>query len=129
VIRRVTLGKGEVIRPPVPEINRNGDHVYRVYIGRGDDIAQPPSPLKNTFRIEDFGGRKPVLVEYERYLRGIIQESRGPVYSALARIGAMDLLGEVCLCCACGNKPDGYEGHYCHGDVIKQIIEELNLFD
>ncbi len=86
-----------------------GNNVY-IYIGR-------PSILGNPFKIGPDGTRLDVVEKYKDWLLTHIK-MRDRIYNKLKEISEMTKAGKhVYLGCWCAPLP-------CHGDVIKEIIEQ-----
>jgi len=82
-----------------------------IYIGRG-------SPLGNPFVIGKHGTRKEVIEAYRGYLKENIDNDTPSIINALNDLAEAASTDEgVNLICFC--KPVS-----CHGDVIKEFIEE-----
>lgn len=83
------------------------------YIGRG-------SPLGNPFKLVGAGGtytRDDSVATYEQWLRKRIAERDSAVCTELNRLFKLARQGSLKLRCFCAPKR-------CHGDVIKQVLEE-----
>lgn len=81
---------------------------YSIYIGR-------PSPLGNPFRIGPDGDRARVVELYRQWIEIKIEDNDPCVVDELRRIKEA---GDVNLVCWCSPLP-------CHGDVIKEIVENM----
>jgi len=82
------------------------------YIGR-------PSPLGNPFQLEKEEDRLSVISRYREWILGQIMAKDEQVLSELSRLRQIAIeKGELRLQCWCAPK-------HCHGDVIKEIIENL----
>lgn len=79
------------------------------YIGR-------PSVLGNPFPISL--GRTRCIRDYEFWIYEAIPANNKPIRAELARLAKIATLGDLNLICWCAPKA-------CHGDIIKQIIEEM----
>lgn len=84
-----------------------------VYIGR-------PSILGNPFAMVSEGHRSTVIRQYREWLR-VEYAKKGPVFDALHALAKRVREGEhLALQCWCAPRA-------CHGDVIKDAIEGINL--
>lgn len=80
------------------------------YIGRG-------SPLGNPWPIHGFDTREIVIARYRVYLRQQIDNGNQRVINELERLGNIAITtGSLNLQCFCSPQP-------CHGDVIKEVLE------
>lgn len=85
----------------------------QVFIGR-------PSILGNVFILENENGRKETLALYRHYLRQA-SKTEWPIRDELLRILEIAKTGmKIELQCFCKPKD-------CHGDIIKEILEEMLL--
>lgn len=82
------------------------------YIGRG-------SPLGNPFPINNATGdtRQVVINKYAAWLKEKIASCEPTVINEMNRLAGLAMQGDLKLQCFC--KPQA-----CHGDVIKEIIDE-----
>ena len=90
-----------------------GRSAIQIFIGR-------PSVLGNVFILENENRRKEVLALYRHFLR---QASKvdGPIRNELLKILEIAKTGvKIELQCFCKPKD-------CHGDIIKEILEEMLL--
>lgn len=81
------------------------------------------SPLANPFPINAGRSREEACEMYEDYLMEMLNRGDKVIHEALNQI--MTLLAEgknVHLTCFCKGK--GYENRQCHGDFIKEVIED-----
>lgn len=85
------------------------------YIGRG-------SPLGNPYPIDvKIGATREVVIDrYRSWIKSMIDASDLKVCNELNRLAELAQQGELKLQCFCAPLP-------CHGDVIKQLIEEAFL--
>lgn len=85
------------------------------YIGRG-------SPLGNPYPIDNDKGmtRLVVIERYRQWIKAMIDSSDPKVCNELNRLAELARQGELKLQCFCAPQS-------CHGDVIKELIEEAFL--
>lgn len=84
---------------------------YGIYIGRG-------SPLGNPYIIGKHGTRDEVIDKYETYLKEKVENNDKKIITALEGIAELSQHYEgVNLICFC--KPQK-----CHGDIIKNLVQE-----
>lgn len=84
----------------------------KTYIGR-------PTVLGNPFVLKSENMRGEVIKKYDAWLRDKIQDSDSPEYKFMSMLVQRYKSGDtINLVCWCSPKP-------CHGDVIKQIVEEM----
>ena len=90
-----------------------------VYIGRGSILGNPYTSIKGKKTKAKFfcDSREESIKSFEKYIREKIENKDKVVCEELNRIWKLAKEGEVNLVCFC--KPKS-----CHGDVIKNIIEE-----
>lgn len=89
-----------------------------VYIGRGSALGNPFTHLDNQGKAEYKVESREIAVEsYRKYLEEKIKSKDKAVCNELNRIYKLAMNKEIYLVCYCAPKP-------CHGDVIKEIIEE-----
>lgn len=90
-----------------------------IFIGRGSPLGNPYTHISDRFTKASFvvSSREESIQMYESFLRKKIQEKDKPIVDELNRIYLLAKKGDVSLVCYC--KPKA-----CHGDIIKQIIEE-----
>jgi hypothetical protein len=89
-----------------------------VYIGRS---SKHPSPLGNPYPILAHRTRDEACDQYEDYIMEKLNKGDSAIRMELNRIGSMLLKGKnVNLTCYCAPKR-------CHGEFIKQIIDEQIL--
>ena len=82
------------------------------YIGR-------PDPLGNPFVIGEDGDRAEVIAKYKIWLRDQYYSLNIRVVTSIDRLVTVFLEGQdITLVCWCAPAP-------CHGDVIKEFVEEL----
>ena len=82
------------------------------YIGR-------PDVLGNPFEIGKHGTREEVIAKYEFWLRDKYYSLDDKVVTAIDRLVTVFLEGrDITLVCWCAPA-------WCHGDVIKEFVEEL----
>jgi hypothetical protein len=87
----------------------------KVYIGRS---SKHPSPLGNPYVINGYRDRDKACDMHEEYLTEVLNQGNSPIMDEMNRIGNLLLAGtNVDLQCYCAPKR-------CHGDYIKQIIDE-----
>lgn len=80
------------------------------YIGRG-------SPLGNPWPIQGLDTREIVIARYKVYLRQQIENGNQEVINELERLGNIAITtGSLNLQCFCSPQ-------LCHGDVIKEVLE------
>lgn len=92
---------------------------FDIYIGRGSSLGNPFTHLnkddtKAQFQCET---RDEAISNYDNYIRKKIFEKDELICKELNKIYLMSLRNDVNLVCYC--KPKS-----CHGDIIKNIIEE-----
>lgn len=82
------------------------------YIGR-------PEALGNPFKIGEDGTREVVIARYKTWLIGQYASDDIPIRTAIDRLVKLHLEGKsITLVCWCAPAK-------CHGDVIKEFVEEL----
>ncbi len=82
------------------------------YIGR-------PDPLGNPYVIGEHGDRDTVIARYKTWLIGQYASDNRSVRTAIDRLVQLELEGKsITLVCWCAPAK-------CHGDVIKEFVEEL----
>lgn len=82
------------------------------YIGR-------PEVLGNPFEIGKHGTREEVISQYRKWIREKYYDLDGRVKDAVERLVRLHMRGEsITLVCWCAPAP-------CHGDIIKEFVEEL----
>lgn len=86
--------------------------------GKGEYIGRP-SPLGNPFRVESEKQRGKVISQYREWLLGKVKSKDDTIVSELKRLRSLaETQGELNLACWCSPKQ-------CHGEVIKEVIENL----
>jgi hypothetical protein len=89
--------------------------------GKGEYIGRP-SPLGSPFQLECESDRPAVIAKYRAWLIEKIKEKDEPVLVELERLkGIAEATGELRLQCWCAPK-------MCHGDVIKEVLENFQSF-
>jgi hypothetical protein len=94
-------------------------HEKVVYIGRGSALGNPYTSIKGRDTMAKFvvDSRSESIDSFRKYLLECIEQKEEKICNLLNQIYLLAMEGEVCLSCYC--KPKS-----CHGDVIKEIIEE-----
>lgn len=89
------------------------------YIGRGSALGNPFTSIKTkeTKALVVCENREESISRFKEYLKEKIQNKDEKICFELNRIYKMAKKGDVNLICYCAPKA-------CHGDVIKEIIEE-----
>lgn len=87
------------------------------YIGRGSVLGNDWSHMPNTQAKFKVATRHEAIAEYRKWLRKEIDSGNQLVIAELERLAYMATESPVMLQCYC--KPAA-----CHGDVIKEFIEE-----
>lgn len=91
-----------------------------VYIGRGSVLGNPftgSKDIANTKAQFQVGSREEAIEAYRDYIRDKVRQGDAGVIAALNDIWRKAKKGKVHLVCFC--KPKA-----CHGDVIKEMVEE-----
>jgi hypothetical protein len=89
--------------------------------GKGEYIGRP-SPLGSPFKLENESDRHVVISQYRTWLLDKIKEKDESVMTELGRLKDIaESTGELRLQCWCAPK-------MCHGDVIKEVLENLQSF-
>jgi len=93
------------------------DQVF--YIGRGSSLGNPYTSIKGRETKAKYiaDSREESISKFREYLEDCIENKDKKVCDMLNRIYKAALHTDVCLACYC--KPKS-----CHGDVIKEIIDE-----
>ena len=86
---------------------------HREYIGR-------PSILGNPYRIGIDGNRAQVIEKFRARLDELLKDPNHPVTRRITELALIARSGDLFLICFCAPKS-------CHGDVIKQAVERMNL--
>ena len=90
-----------------------------VYIGRGSPLGNPYSHMDGTKAEVRVATREQAIEKYRTWFEHARMNSV-EVHGLLERMVAAHLAGiDINLVCYCAPKP-------CHGDVIKEYIEEYN---
>jgi len=89
------------------------------YIGRGSPLGNPYSSVKDKKTLAQFtcDSREESIEKYREYLVTSLLDDNIAIRNELNKIYRASMKGDVYLVCFCSPKP-------CHGDVIKNIIEE-----
>jgi hypothetical protein len=92
--------------------------VCDVYIGRGSPLGNPFTSIKDkqTKAKEVCDSREESVRKYRIWLMGEIEKKNPLITNELNRIWKLSKQGDVFLVCFCKPK-------LCHGDVIKEIVE------
>ena len=90
-----------------------------VYIGRGSVLGNPYTHVKNKSTKADYtvDTRQESIQCYDKWLRSKIAQGNNPVCDELNRLYQLSKNQNLFLVCFCAPKS-------CHGDTIKQVIEE-----
>lgn len=88
-----------------------------IYIGRGSDLGNNFSHLQGTKAAYVVGSRQQAIEAFKKDLLSKIEKGDIKVLMALERIVLAAQRGPVNLVCYC--KP-----YACHGDVIKDLVEQ-----
>jgi len=89
----------------------------RYFKGKGIYIGRP-SPLGNLFIVGRNGSLEEVMRKYGEYLPEAIKYDK-KIAAAFERIKKAAKEGDVNLICWCAPK-------WCHGNIIKRMVEEAN---
>lgn len=101
----------------VIHISESGQHSgVDVYIGR-KYRSKNPSPLANPYPLAEGVDRVKSIQKYRLWLMGKIKQKDPKVLAELRRIEALSKKEPVNLVCFCAPRA-------CHGDVIKQFLED-----
>lgn len=95
-------------------------HVEFVYVGRHVG-ARPASPLANPYKLTSEEFRAACLMKYREWLRE--QSPTSPAGRELARLTEIARRGDLVLGCWCKTERTQREPEFCHGDVIREFIE------
>lgn len=90
-----------------------------VYIGRGSPLGNPYTSIQNRKTKAQFvcSSREESVAKFKEYLLRKIEQKDKNICDTLNKIYLLAIKGDVNLVCFCSPKK-------CHGDVIKEIIEE-----
>ena len=95
-------------------------HHFDFYIGRGSALGNPFTGSKELSKTKaqfQVSSREEAIEKYREWLLEQIYSGNQEVRDAMNRIYLMAKAGGLNLVCYC--KP-----HACHGDVIKELIEQ-----
>jgi hypothetical protein len=89
------------------------------YVGRGSALGNPYTSIQGRETKAQFvvSTKEESIEKYREYLKDCIEKKDEKVCNMLNEIFSLAMKEDVCLSCYC--KPKS-----CHGDIIKEIIED-----